>query len=162
MFTDLEKKIIALVQGDIPVEPRPYLSIAGKLGVDEETVLTVLKDLCERGIIRRFGATLRHQKTGFTANAMVAWVVDEDRVNEVGKMMADFDQVSHCYRRDPAPGWPYNFYTMVHSTDEAACREIAGRISQKTAVDTYAVLFSRKELKKTSMQYFGDEPDFTD
>ena len=162
MFTDLEKKIIALVQGDIPVEPRPYLSIAGKLGVDEETVLSVLKDLCERGVIRRFGATLRHQKSGFTANAMVAWVVDEDRVNEVGKMMADFDQVSHCYRRDPAPGWPYNFYTMVHSTDEPACREIAGRISQKTGVNTYAVLFSRKELKKTSMQYFGDEPDFTE
>ncbi|MDA8403380.1 MAG: Lrp/AsnC family transcriptional regulator [Desulfobacteraceae bacterium] len=162
MFTDLEKKIIALVQGDIPVEHRPYLSIAGKLGVDEETVLSVLKDLCDRGIIRRFGATLRHQKSGFTANAMVAWVVDEDRVNEVGKMMADFDQVSHCYRRDPAPGWPYNFYTMVHATDEAACREIAGRISQKTGVDNYAVLFSRKELKKTSMQYFDDDPDFTD
>ncbi|RJP90477.1 MAG: Lrp/AsnC family transcriptional regulator [Desulfobacteraceae bacterium] len=162
MFTDLEKKIIALVQGDMPIEPRPYLAIAGKLGVDEDTVLTVLKDLCERGIIRRFGATLRHQKSGFTANAMVAWVVDEDRVSEVGKMMAEFDQVSHCYRRDPAPGWPYNFYTMVHSTDETACREIAGSISQKTAVDTYAVLFSRKELKKTSMQYFDDEPDFTE
>lgn len=160
MFTDLEKKIISLVQGDIPVEPRPYLTIAGRLGVDEETVLTVLKDLCERGVIRRFGATLRHQKSGFTANAMVAWQVAEERVNEVGKMMADFDQVSHCYRRDPAPGWPYNFYTMVHSTDEAACREIAERISQKTGVNTYEVLFSQRELKKTSMQYFDDDPDF--
>lgn len=159
MFTDLEKKIISLVQGDIPVEPRPYLTIAGKLGVDEATVLFVLNDLCDRGVIRRFGATLRHQKSGFTANAMIAWAVAEDRVDAVGDIMAGCDAVSHCYRRNPAPGWPYNLYTMVHAGDEAACREIALSISKNTGVAVYEILFSQKEMKKTSMQYFDDEPD---
>ncbi len=160
MFNDLERKIIALVQGDMPVEKHPYRGIAEKVGTDEETVLSVLRDLNERGIIRRFGATLRHQKTGFTANAMVAWRVDEKRVEEVGKRMAAFDQVSHCYRRNPAKDWPYNLYTMVHAVDESSCREIAASISQKTGVESYEILFSRKELKKTSMQYFDDDPDF--
>jgi DNA-binding Lrp family transcriptional regulator len=160
MFSDLERKIIALIQGDMPVEKYPYRVIAGKVGTDEETVLAVLRDLCDRGIIRRFGATLRHQKTGFTANAMVAWRVNEDRAEEVGKLMASFDQVSHCYRRNPANHWPYNLYTMVHATDEASCREIVANISEKTAVENYEILFSRKELKKTSMQYFDDESDF--
>ena len=154
MFTELEKKIIALVQGDMPVEKRPYLAMADKLGVEEEAVISVLKDLCDRGIIRRFGATLRHQKSGFNANAMVAWDVDEDRIDKVGKLMAGFKQVSHCYRRDPCENWPYYLYTMVHAKDEASCREIAGNISKKTDVDTYEILFSKKELKKTSMQYF--------
>ena len=162
MFTELEKKIIALVQGDMPVEKRPYLAMAEKLGVDEEAVISILKDLCDRGVIRRFGATLRHQKSGFNANAMIAWDVDEDRVGEVGKMMAEFKQVSHCYRRNPSKNWPYNLYTMVHAKDEASCREIAANISKKTAVDTFEILFSRKELKKTSMQYFNDETDFSD
>ncbi len=160
MFSDLERKIIALVQGDMPIEKYPYRVIAEKVGTDEETVLSVLRNLNDRGIIRRFGATLRHQKTGFTANAMVAWRVDETRVEEVGKLMASFNQVSHCYRRNPSELWPYNLYTMVHATDEASCRAIAANISKKTAVDFYELLFSRKELKKTSMQYFSD--DFSD
>jgi len=160
MFNDLERKIIALVQGDMPVEKRPYRVIAEKIGVEEETILSVLRNLCDRGVIRRFGATLRHQKSGFNANAMVAWCVDEARVEEVGKLMASFDQVSHCYRRNPAKDWPYNLYTMVHAIDEVSCREIAATISKKTVVDTYEILFSRKELKKTSMQYFDDDPDF--
>jgi len=160
MFNDIERKIIALVQGDMPVEKHPYRVIAGKVGTDEETVLSVLRNLNDRGIIRRFGATLRHQKTGFTANAMVAWCVDEERVEEVGKLMASFEQVSHCYRRNPAKDWPYNLYTMVHASDEVSCRNIAAAISEKTATEKYEILFSRKELKKTSMQYFGD--DFSD
>ena len=68
--------------------------------------------------------------------------------------MASFQEVTHCYRRDPAPTWPYNLYTMVHAADEATCHAIAKKISQATAVKDYTLLFSRKELKKTSMQYF--------
>jgi DNA-binding Lrp family transcriptional regulator len=160
IFTELERKIIALIQGDMPIETHPYRIIAEKAGTTEQTVLSVLRDLNDRGIIRRFGATLRHQKSGFNANAMVAWRVDEDRVEAVGKQMAAFEQVSHCYRRNPAKDWPYNLYTMVHAVDEAACREITATISQKTGADSYEILFSRKELKKTSMQYFDDDPDF--
>ena len=96
MLTELEKKIIASIQEDIPVIRRPYHEISQKLKISEETLLKTLKDLCNRGVIRRFGATIRHQKSGFAANAMVAWIVDEDRINEVGEKMASFKQVSHC------------------------------------------------------------------
>ncbi len=159
MPNDLEKKVIAALQGDIPVSPRPYLEIAEMIGVDEETVLSVVKDLYHRGVIRRFGATLRHQKSGFNANAMVAWQVDESLIDTVGEQVAGYDAVTHCYRRDPAPDWPYNLYTMVHARDEAGCREIARTISEDTGVSEYTMLFSRRELKKTSMQYFDNEFD---
>ena len=159
MPNDLEKKLIAALQGDIPVSPRPYLDIAEMIGVEEKTVIAVLKDLCQRGVIRRFGATLRHQKSGFNANAMVAWQVDESLVDSVGEKVAAYDAVTHCYRRDPAPDWPYNLYTMVHASDEAECREIAQKISEDTGIADYTMLFSRRELKKTSMQYFDNEFD---
>ncbi|MEZ4525568.1 MAG: Lrp/AsnC family transcriptional regulator [Desulfobacterales bacterium] len=156
MLTELEKKIIASVQGDIPISPRPYLEIAQHLGISEDQVLETLQDLCDRGIIRRFGATLRHQKSGFSANAMVAWKVAEERIGEVGKKMAGFREVSHCYRRNPTKDWPYNLYTMIHAKDEESCREIAIRMSQASGEKDYSLLFSRTELKKTSMQYFTD------
>ncbi|MBW2249506.1 MAG: Lrp/AsnC family transcriptional regulator [Deltaproteobacteria bacterium] len=154
MLTELEKKIIASIQGDIPVISRPYLEISKKLKISEETLLKTLKDLCDRGVIRRFGATIRHQKSGFSANAMVAWIVDEKRVEEVGDKMSSFKEVSHCYRRNPTDEWPYNLYTMVHANSEDACREIARTMSSETRVENYKLLFSQRELKKTSMKYF--------
>ena len=80
MISEIEKKIIASIQGDIPITQRPYLEISKEIGIDEETLLNTLQMLVSTGVIRRFGATLRHQKSGFKANAMVAWLVDEDRI----------------------------------------------------------------------------------
>jgi DNA-binding Lrp family transcriptional regulator len=159
MLTDLEKKIIASIQEDMTITERPYLEISEKVGTTEEKLLENLQSLCERGIIRRFGATLRHQKTGFTANAMAAWQVDENRVEEVGNRLASFKQVSHCYRRNPTQGWPFNLYTMIHASDEESCRQTARNMSQEAGVENYSLLFSRRELKKTSMVYFPSDED---
>ena len=157
MLTDLEKKVIASVQEDIAVAARPYRELAERVGIPEETYLATLRNLCRRGVIRRFGATIRHQRTGFTANAMVAWKVDETRVEEVGKKLASFRQVSHCYRRNPAPRWPYNLYTMIHAGSEDLCRTAAQKMARAAGVDSYVLLFSRRELKKTSMVYFPSD-----
>lgn len=157
MLNELEKKIVFAIQSDIPIVERPYRLLAERLQIDEETFLNTLRGLCERGIVRRLGATLRHQKSGYEANAMTAWQVSEERVEAVGQAMAKYREISHCYRRDPAPGWPYNLYTMIHARNEEACRAIASAISRETGVDTYILLFSRREMKKTSMTYFLED-----
>lgn len=156
MLSDLEKRVIASIQGDLPVIERPYRQIAERLGITEDQLLAVLRDLCRRGVIRRFGATLRHQKSGFAANAMGAWQVPEARIGEVGEIMAASPSVSHCYRRDPNAHWPYNLYTMIHAGDPETCRAIAEDLSRRTGITDYILLFSQRELKKTSMQYFAD------
>jgi len=154
MLTTLEKKIIASIQTDIPITERPFLEMAEKIGVSEEKYLEILENLCAKGVIRRFGATIRHQKSGFNANAMVAWQVEEDRIDTVGQIMASFEAVSHCYRRDPKGDWPYNLYTMVHAKDKASCLETVRKMAGKAHITAYKPLFSRRELKKTSMEYF--------
>lgn len=158
MLTTLEKRVVASLQGSIPVTKRPYKALADSIGISEEKYLMIVEELNESGIIRRFGATLKHQKSGFKANAMVAWKVDEKRVQKVGAIMASFQEVTHCYRRNPAPTWPYNIYTMVHAADKEGCHAIATRIAKAADVEEYTLLFSEKELKKTSMQYFIDDP----
>lgn len=157
MLTDLEIQIIASIQEDIPITPNPYAMIAGQLGISEMQLLQTLQDLCNRGVIRRFGATLRHQKSGYQANAMTAWIVEEARIHEVGKIMASFRRVSHCYRRNPGDGWPYNLYTMIHGTSEADCYNIAREMAEKAGVAQYRLLFSKRELKKISMKYIPDK-----
>ena len=157
MLTEIEKKIIAAVQADLPITEQPYAELARNMGLSEDEFMQILQRLCDRGVIRRFGATIRHQKSGFEANVMVAWIVAEDQMEAVGSKMATFKQVSHCYRRSPNGDWPYNLYTMVHAKDESTCREIARQMAQTAGVEDYALLFSRKELKKTSMTYFPDK-----
>lgn len=157
MLSELEKKVIAAIQGDIPICERPYRELAESIGLSEEILLATLGDLRRRNLIRRFGATLRHQKSGYAANAMGAWQVAENRMESVGRTMAGCRQISHCYRRNPTPEWPYNLYTMIHAESEEACWEIARDMAAKAGVDHYTLLFSRRELKKTSMIYFPTE-----
>jgi DNA-binding Lrp family transcriptional regulator len=154
MIDDVDKKVILLIQGDLPLELRPFAVLANQAGISEEEFVERVASLKKRGIIRRFGATLRHQEAGFSSNAMVAWIVPEERIEEVGKAMARIRAVTHCYQRKTYSGWPYNLYTMIHGAGQEKCREIAKQLSRKVGIKEYILLFSEKEFKKTSMQYF--------
>jgi len=154
MIDEADKKIISLVQRDIPVTSRPFADLADAIGIPEEDFINRLMRLKNQGIMRRFGATLRHQEAGFSSNAMVAWVVPDDRVEEVGKRLADFREVTHCYQRMPKKDWPYNLYTMVHGSNRDQCHETAKIMASTAGMDEYTLLFSEKEFKKTSMEYF--------
>ena len=157
MLSDLEKQVILVLQRDLEIEPRPFVDLAARLGLEEEVVLAAIRGLMEKGYIRRFGATLRHQKSGFEANALVAWKVPEADLQRVGQELAAQRVVSHCYARRPAPAWPYNLYTMVHGRTREECLEIAARMARETGLTEYQVLFSESELKKTTMRYFREE-----
>jgi siroheme decarboxylase len=156
MLSDLEKKVILALQRDLEIRPQPFLELAEQLGLTEEEFLTAVRSLMDRGYIRRFGATLRHQKSGFAANALVAWAVPEDRLTDIGRRLAAQRSVSHCYARRPAASWPYNLYTMVHGRTPEDCLAIARRMALETGLDNFEVLFSETELKKTTMRYFRE------
>ena len=155
-LSDLEKTIIRELTGDLPVISQPFNPIAGQLGISQRQLLRIVKRLKEEGYIRRFGATLRHRNSGFSANAMVVWRVPKEKIDEVGRNMASFREVTHCYHRRPQGNWKYNLFTMIHGAGEQACRRIAEKISQATDMTDFQLLFSHKELKKTTMRYFSE------
>jgi siroheme decarboxylase len=154
VIDDIDRKVIGLIQGDLPLHERPFAELAERAGLSEEDFLERIRALEERGVIRRFGATLRHQEAGFNSNAMVAWRVAEGRIEAVGEAMSGFREVTHCYQRRPQRDWNYNLYTMVHGDSREECRRIAERMARETGVEEYALLFSEREFKKTSMSYF--------
>lgn len=154
MVDELDKKIISFIQGDLPLDKRPFALVAEKAGISEEEYIERIQNLKKSGIIRRFGATLRHQEAGFSSNAMIAWLVPDDRIDEVGEILAQFKEVTHCYQRNPQSDWRYNLYTMVHGSSRDECYKMAERMSRSVGIDEYTLLFSEKEFKKTSMQYF--------
>jgi len=68
--------------------------------------------------------------------------------------MARFREVTHCYLRRPEKDWVYNLFTMIHGESKDQCHGIARKMSEATGIKEYALLFSEKEFKKTSMEYF--------
>ncbi len=151
---ELDQRIIAKLQGDLPLVSEPFAQLAQELGLTQDQVVERIQALAESGMMRRFGATLRHQQSGFSANVMVAWRVEEERMAEVGGKIASFRQVSHCYWRPAKEGFPYNLYSMVHGRSEQECRQVVAEMASQTGVEDYEMLFSIRELKKTSMQYY--------
>lgn len=154
MIDEADKRVISLIQGDLPLQETPFAPLAAEAGMSEGEFLLRVRSLKDRGVIRRFGATLRHQEAGFNSNAMIAWRVPEGRVDEVGEKLACYREVTHCYHRRPQGEWKYNLYTMVHGENREDCRLVAERMSREIGVDEYVLLFSEREFKKTSMEYF--------
>ncbi len=154
MIDEIDKQIIHYLQGDIPVTAHPFAVIAEKIGVSEAELLERVELLKKNRILRRFGATLRHQIAGFNANAMVAWRVPEDRVDQAGRIIANFKEVSHCYQRRVEGDWEYNLFAMIHGKIRKDCETVAKRIADEVGIHDYILLPSLKEYKKTSPTYF--------
>jgi DNA-binding Lrp family transcriptional regulator len=156
-LTPLEKRIIHELQQDLPVTSRPFAEVAAKVGISESEVLEKVHEFIANGTIRRFGATLKHQHSGFDANAMAVWEVALERTEEVGAIFSSFREVSHCYQRPALPNWPYRIFTMIHGSSREVCQEIAQRMADAAGVENYELLFTEEELKKTTMAYFGED-----
>ncbi|MDF2522701.1 MAG: transcriptional regulator [Clostridiales bacterium] len=154
MLSSLDKMIVRRLQEELPLAPQPYKVMAEELGITEDELLEKIRDFQNKGVLRRFGAILHHRKAGYTANAMVVWVVPEERAEEVGKLMSSFTQVSHCYQRVTFHDWPFNMFTMVHGPTTDECEEVIAQISKAIQIYKYEILYSTMEVKKVSMKYF--------
>lgn len=155
-LTSLEKRIIHELQQDLPVVRRPFAVVAERLGISEDELLEKVREFIDDGTIRRFGATLRHQRSGYDANAMVVWEVEPEKAEAAGSILASFREVTHCYQRPSLPGWPYRLFTMIHAASQQECRQIAREMAEAAGVEKYDLLYTEEELKKTTMAYFPD------
>ena len=150
---DSRHKILRQLQGDFPVEKRPFRAVAARAGVTEEAVRDTIATLMQQGVIRKFGAILRHQRAGITRNAMVIWAVPPDRTEEAGSFFASFREITHCYERRPPFEGRYNLFTMIPA-GKGPLEEFIAKISGKAGIGDYQVLESLEEFKKSSMEYF--------
>jgi DNA-binding Lrp family transcriptional regulator len=150
---DSRHNLLRQLQGDLPVEKRPFRAVASRAGMNEQAVLDAIGTLERQGVIRKFGAILRHQRAGITRNAMVIWAVPPDRTEEAGNVFASFQEITHCYERQPAFEGRYNLFTMIHSA-EGGLEDTIAAISSRVEISDYQVLESLDEFKKSSMEYF--------
>jgi siroheme decarboxylase len=152
--TERDKRMIRVLQQDLPATPRPFDAWASAAGVTVSELLAAAQQYIDTGAMRRFSAVLRHRAAGFGANAMGAWVVPQERYDEFGATAASFAAVSHCYLRPTYEDWPYSLFTMVHGKLPSECESVLEQISKHTGITSYTSLYSTHEYKKVRVKYF--------
>ncbi|MCB4749699.1 MAG: Lrp/AsnC family transcriptional regulator [Sulfurovum sp.] len=148
--------IIKALQQDIDVVSEPFKKYLKKLDLSYDEFFTITNELKESGVMRRFATILNHRKAGFSANAMSVWSVPEEKGEEIGKQLAEFSAVSHCYLRPKYPNWPYNLFAMVHAKTQEECDTLIEEMAQESGLTEYGKLYSTVEFKKQRLVYFDD------
>ncbi len=148
--------ILKAIPYDFPLTQRPYKDIAAEAGVSEKDLIKTLSDLKTKGSIRRIAAILHHRRAAYVFNVMVVWRVPEEDIEQVGRVMASFPEVSHCYERGQGSYWDYNIFTMVHGRNSGECTDTVKRISTETGVVDFQLFASKREFKKTSLMVNND------
>lgn len=153
-LTEHEIRFIQIMQEDIPVIKEPFLPIAKELNLTQQQLFDITYNFLNRGLLKRYAALLDHYKAGFNANLMVVWKIQEQRIEEIGKIISEIKEISHCYQRVTYPNWQYNFYTMIHAKNYEQCQQVVDLIREKIGINDYMMLYSQKEFKKVRLKYF--------
>jgi DNA-binding Lrp family transcriptional regulator len=158
-ITPEERDLVVEIQGGLPISETPYADVADAIGADPEWVRATIKRFELEGKVRRVGLVPNHYALGYTENGMTVWNVPDEVVEEVGPRIAEFEFVTHCYRRPRHEGvWPYNFFAMTHgrseAESEARIEEVRERMAEHwdVAEDDWDSLFSTRILKKTGIR----------
>ena len=151
---ETDAAILRIMQDNVPLVLRPFLTVAEKLGIREGEVIERVQKMVDSGVVRRFSASMRHRKLGIKANPLIAWRVPGEKIEEVGNRLASYEEVTHCYERPLVPGkWEYNLYTMIHGYDKESVEKLVGKLSKAVGIKDYLMLYSSREYKKTYKRY---------
>ncbi|MFC1474426.1 Lrp/AsnC family transcriptional regulator [bacterium] len=157
-ITEKDKELIRVLQDGLPLVERPYDEIARRAGWDgEAAVIARMREWKEAGVLRRMSAYIRHQRAGYNSNGMVVWDIPEDNLEDIGNRMTESKMISHVYARPRSDKFPYRLYTMVHGHSRDDVIAEAERLANLEKIEKYKILFSKKELKRSTTRLFMEE-----
>jgi DNA-binding Lrp family transcriptional regulator len=148
-LSDSDRARIRIACTDIPHTLTPFK--------DWGVLCEQLRDDLSQKRMRRFGVILRHQEAGFAYNAMVCFGLGEkrDSKDDRGSVLANNPFVSHCYERPGFEGFPYTLYAMMHAQSAETLDRYVKEAAASIGNPDYVVLYSVRELKKTSFVFFA-------
>ena len=96
---ELDKRLLNLMQGSFPLEPRPYAAVAQEAEVEEEEVLRRVQRLLDERIIRQVTPIFDTRVLGYQS-MLVAAKVDPEHPHRAAKVVNSHPGVSHNYLRN--------------------------------------------------------------
>jgi siroheme decarboxylase len=94
-----DKRLLNLMQGSFPLQPRPYAAVAEAAGVSEESVLARVQYLLDQRIIRQVTPIFDTRALGYSS-MLVAAKVDPENPWRAATIINAHPGVSHNYLRN--------------------------------------------------------------
>ena len=132
-LSDIDRQILARLQGDFPICERPYAEAAAQLGIDEADLLARLQTLLADKVLTRFGPMFQIEEMG-GAFVLAALAVPEARYEEVTSLVNALPQVAHNYRREHQ----LNMWFVLATESKAGIAEAIAQIEHDTGLPVYA------------------------
>ncbi|MDZ7698377.1 MAG: AsnC family transcriptional regulator [Deltaproteobacteria bacterium] len=139
---EIDKNILNEIQSDFPISARPYFDVGKRLGLTEDAVITAVRRLKERGIIRRIGANFHSDRLNHVSTLCAARV-PEEKIEPFVEMVNSYTGVTHNYLRNG----PYNIWFTFIAKDMDAVDEALESIASATGVRDILNLPARKMFK---------------
>ena len=96
---ELDKRLLNLMQGSFPLEPRPYASVARAAEVTEDEVMRRVQELLDDRIIRQVTPIFDTRALGYSS-MLVAAKVDPENPHRAAGVINEHPGVSHNYLRN--------------------------------------------------------------
>jgi DNA-binding Lrp family transcriptional regulator len=109
----MTKDILLRVQKNFPLDAKPFKVIADELNISEDEVISIIQDQKDQKIIRQTSAIFDTKSLGYKSS-LVAFEIDEDKIDDAVKIINAHPGVSHNYERNHK----FNiWFTMAVSPD---------------------------------------------
>jgi DNA-binding Lrp family transcriptional regulator len=126
---EIDKKILNILQKEFPLEEQPYLIVGERCGISEDEVISRVKKLKEKGVIRRIGAVFDGAKLG-RVSTLCAARVPEEKIDSFVQIVNANKNVTHNYRRDNE----YNIWFTVSAATAKELKTFLQDVKEKTGV----------------------------
>ena len=129
MLTEFDKRLLNIIQTNLPLESRPFAALALQLETEESVVIERLKFLKEQGFIRRIGPFFDSSKLGYIGT-LIALEVDPCYIPEVAAVINAQYGVTHNYEREGI----LNLWFTLFSHDSEEQAQVLEKIGNLTGV----------------------------
>jgi len=127
----LDRRILTRLQDGLPLEGRPFRSIARDVGTTEQEVMARVQACQRAGMAGPVGPVLDPAKAGLHT-MLVAVAAPESRVARIARTINEYEGVTHnYYRRDTAGAVPYNVWFTLSAASDQALEHTAGEIEAR-------------------------------
>lgn len=137
-----DKRLLNLLQGNLPVCERPFARLAEDLGSDEQTVLTRVQILKKEGYLRRIGTFFDSNKLGYKGT-LVALRVEPDSLASVAEAINRYPGATHNYEREGK----YNLWFTLLTPSPEQERDILSEVGVLPGVQDMLNLKAKRKYK---------------
>ncbi len=130
MLSPLHKTLLNNYQQDLPLSATPYQDIADSLGISEQDVLSVFKELQDKQFISRIGSVISPNQVG--VSSLMAMRVPATQLQQVAALINQYPEVNHNYERENR----FNLWFVLIARDDAHLQSVIADIEAQTGIKT--------------------------